>query len=131
MNGPSEMATESLDILWADAQITSLSVSYDSVELDVRESSGRRVRVVADGHIGFQLLGFWDEVVVESADLVPAHPFAEQCLTSIAERLGEPAPPTGSLERNSGKFRTLVVSLSDGALLLCAAARFHTELASG
>lgn len=128
MSGRSDVES-TLDILWADAQITSLTASYGKVELEVRETTGRQVRVVARGHIGFQLLGFWDEVVVESADLVRAHPFADQCLRSITERLGEPAPPTGSPERNSGEFVTLAVSLSDGAVLLCAAAAFNTEAA--
>ncbi len=129
MNGRSKMATDVLDVLWADAQIISVLVSYDNVEIGLRETTGRSVRVIAAGHVGVQLIGFWDEVVVESADIVPAHPFAERCLRSITERLGEPAPSTGSPDRNSRDFATLVVSLSDGAVLLCTAARFEAEVA--
>lgn len=126
MTGPSEMAGESLNVLWADAQLLGLVASYDQLELEVRESTGRTLRVVADGHIGLELVGFWDEMVIESADIVPKHPFADRCIRSIAERLGQPPPATGSPTRNAGNFSTLVVVLSDGARLLCAAAAFRT-----
>jgi hypothetical protein len=116
-----------LDILWADAQLNGVFATYDKVELEVRETTGRRVGVTAVGHIGFKLVGFWDETVIESADIVAAHPFADACLASISERLGEPAPETGSPERNSRDFVTLVVSFSDGAVLLCAAAELHAK----
>jgi hypothetical protein len=125
MSGRSEMTSDRLDIRWADAQLSGVDASYERCEFEITETDGRRVRVLAVGHIGFQLTGFWDEIVIESADIVPAHPFAEQCLQSISERLGEPAPPSGSPERNSGEFSTLVVSLSDGAVLLCTAAKFQ------
>jgi hypothetical protein len=127
MIGRSEMTSDRLDIRWADAQLSGVVASYERCEFEITETSGRRVRVVAAGHIGFQLIGFWDEIVIESADIVPAHPFAERCLQSISERLGEPAPSSGSPERNAGDFSTLVVSLSDGAVLLCTAAEFHVE----
>jgi hypothetical protein len=123
------MATDALDILWADAELNGVFATYDKVELELRETTGRRVRVIAVGHIGFQLVGFWDETVIESADIVSAHPFADACVRSISQRLGESAPATGSPERNSRDFVTLVVSLSDGAVLLCAAAELHTEVA--
>ena len=123
----SSKLTESLDVLWADAILTRVTASYERVELEIHETTGRSPRVVASGHIGYRLSGFWDEVVIESADLVRAHPFADLCLDSIAARYGDPWPPTGSPERNSRDFQTLVVSFSDGAVLLCVATRFHIE----
>jgi hypothetical protein len=120
------MDPEELDVLWADAQLIGIQASYDAFELALRETTGRAVRVVALGHIGFQLVGFWDETVIDSADLVPAHPFADLCVGSIAERLGGFPPATGSPARNGPRFTTLVVSLSDGATILCTAAAFQT-----
>lgn len=125
------MISDVLDVRWADAQLSGIAASYDRCEFEIKETSGRRVWVIAAGHIGFQLIGLWDETVIESADIIAAHPFADRCLRSISERLGEPAPPSGSPGRNAGHFATLVLSLSDGARLLCTAAEFHVVTEAG
>ena len=77
------------------------------------------------GHIGLSIEGFWDEVVIADADVVEFHPFLDRCLTSLAERLGDDLPATGSPARDGRQFSTLVVTLDDGARILCSAARFE------
>lgn len=119
------MAESILDVLWADAQLLGVSASYDTFELELCETTGRRLRVIADGHIGFELVGLWDETVIETADLVPRHPFVDRCMASIVDRFGESLPATGSPARNAQDFSTLVVTLSDGARLYCAAGAFR------
>lgn len=114
-------------ILWADAELEALNMDYESVVLCIRESTGRRVELHCLGHIGLSIEGFWDEIVIEAADIVEAHPFLERCLASLTERLGEEPPPTGSPARNSRQFSTLVVRLADGARVLCAAAGFENR----
>jgi hypothetical protein len=118
-----------LNVLWADAVLVEVRASYDSLDLLVRESTGRAVTVTAVGHIGFQLVGLWDETVIESGDLVRAHPFAESCLASVAERAGDPPPASGSPSRDRGRFTTLAISLIDGAVLLVVAAEFQVTAA--
>lgn len=56
--------------------------------------------------------GFWDEVIVESADFVDAHPFIERCLASLRERLGGTLPESGSPSRNALDFKALVLTSS-------------------
>jgi hypothetical protein len=115
-------------IRWPDAVLIELVVSYDDVTLNFRESSGRRVAIVAQGHIGVNLAGLWDEVVVDGVELVEAHPFAEECISSVIERLGSLDTPTGSPRRRTKSFSTLVVSLTDGVELLCVAGNFVVEV---
>jgi hypothetical protein len=121
------MPATHINVRWPDAQLLRISISYDAVEIQIRESAGRLLTVVARGHIGTQMVGFWDEIVIDAGDVVDSHPFQKECLDSIAERLGQPAPLTGSPERNGGRFATLVLSMSDGAVFRCVAAQFSVE----
>src|SRR5687768_2274011 len=83
-------------VLWADSTIESIECCYDRVVISLKETTGRDVRVQCHGHIGLLVKGFWDEVVIASADLIEAHPFGEKSLESVRERLGAEPPPTGS-----------------------------------
>lgn len=118
-------------VLWPDAEIQALVVNYDAVLVSVRESTGRRVDLRCIGHIGLSIEGFWDEVVVANADLVAAHPFMDRCLDSLRERLGEDLPPTGSPHRDAQDFATLVITLSDGARIVCTASGFEAVTGAG
>jgi len=118
------------DVLWADAEVERATVDYDAVVLTLRETTGRRVDVRCSGYIGLRTEGFWDEIVVEAADLVEAHPFMDRCLDSLTERLGESRPASGSPARNGGEYSTLVVTLADGCRILCVAAAFEASTAA-
>jgi hypothetical protein len=122
MTGPSDPIE---GVRWTDSYLLSAEIGYDVVQLRLREPSGAAVLVSALGHIGVSLVGFWDETVIETADLVDDHPFAERCFSSIAERYGSGVPDSGSPERNVRSYRTLVVTLADGASLLVSAAEFE------
>ena len=111
-------------VLWPDAEIQAVVVNYDAVVVSLRESTGRQVDLQCIGHIGVSIEGFWDEVVVDNADLVAAHPFMDRCLASLRERLGDELPPTGSPPRDAQDFTTLVITLSDRARILCTASEF-------
>ncbi len=50
---------------------------------------------------------------------------------ALTERLGAELPTSGSPARNAGKFETLVVTLSDGARILCTAAGVEVQVRSG
>ncbi len=111
---------------WIDAYLLGIAIEYEQVVLDLRDSAGDLARISALGHVGVSLVGFWDETVIDDAKIVADHPFGELCRSSIEERLGTPLD-SGSPDRNSKHVETLVVSLSDGAQLLIAAASFVVE----
>lgn len=117
---------KSPNILWADAELEGVHVNYSDVLLRIRESTKRKVDLRCLGHIGLSIEGFWDEVIIESGELIAAHPYMDRCLESVRERLGPNLPNTGSPSRNKKDFSTLVIRFIDGAQLLCVAASFQT-----
>lgn len=117
-----------LGIVWADAELESVTIDYDAVVLSLTETATGKTRCVrCEGYVGYQLLGFWDEVVVESAALVENHDFLSECLSKIQKRYPGGPPNTGQPARNEGRWALLTVRLSDGAELLVAANRFMVE----
>ena len=116
-----------LNVMWADADLEGLTFDYGRVELRIRETTGQRVTIGALGQIGLRICGFWDESIIESGVLVDDHPFADDCRRALVERLGSDLTKSGSPSRNRGKFSTLVISLIDGADLVCVAAEFSAE----
>lgn len=113
-----------MDVLWPDASVELVEVTYDEVRLTVREDSGRRRVVIGRGPIGVDQLGIWDETIVESAVLRPDHPFATRCWSDIQAR-GVNGTDSGSPDRNLRRFQTLEVVLIDGSRLMIAAASFE------
>jgi hypothetical protein len=129
MHGHSENEPLS-NVLWPDAEILSVHIDYHAVTLRIRETSGLERTVRCGGHIGYQLIGLWDEVVVESARLVREDPFLDDCLSAIRVAHGAPPPTTGDPARNRQSWRLLSIQLADGAVLRVAAADFVAENSS-
>jgi len=73
------------------------------------------------------MTGFWDEVVVERAEILCDDPFLQECVRSLEVRYGQKLPNTGSPERNRRSWNVLKIYLSDGAVLKIAAAAFAPE----
>jgi hypothetical protein len=46
-----------MDVLWADAEVVSLSFDYDSLRLKLRESTGAKVVVAGEGVLGVEAVG--------------------------------------------------------------------------
>lgn len=113
-----------MDVLWADAELESLSLDYDAARLLVRETTGRVVTVVGSGVIGVELLGLWDEVIIERGEVVADDRFARDCYQRVMERVGPEVPDSGSAARNTRRFSTLRVDFIDGSHLRLAAAGF-------
>jgi hypothetical protein len=126
MPGPSE-SSQLHNVLWADAEIGSITIDYGDVSITVRESTGRQMVVRGRGYIGYSAIGFWDEVVVERADCDREDPFLEECLRSLEFRYGKKLPDAGSPERNRQSWNVLRIVLSDGVILKVAAAHFVAE----
>jgi hypothetical protein len=127
MTGRSRDASVLNQVLWPDATLEYLAVDYDSVVLRVREATGQVRTIRCEGHIGYGLCGFWDEVIIERAEIAAEHPFIERCVSSISRRLGQGWIDSGNEQRNTRRWNALVVYLSDGSCLEIVAARFAVE----
>jgi hypothetical protein len=76
------------------------------------------------GYIGFRMLGAWDEMTIERADLQHDHPLIRECVESMTKRLGQNWEESGSPSRNMRTWSALVVHLGDGCALQVVAADF-------
>ena len=126
MPGPSD-SPQIPNVLWADAEIGSITIDYGEMRIAVNESRGRRMVVRCRGYIGYSAVGFWDEVAVESADCDRGDPFLGECLRNLESRYGTELPDTGSPERDLRSWNVLRILLSDGVILKIAAAQFVAE----
>jgi len=117
MTGLSNATSTLHQVLWADAELGRLEVDYDDLCLVVRESTGTMKRVICEGYLGFELAGFWDEVVIMSAEVVAGGPFLDRCLSSLDRRLGHSPLASGSEARNRERAMQLVLTLDDGCQL--------------
>jgi hypothetical protein len=107
-------------VLWADAEIDEISIDFDSISIQIKESTGLWTTILCEGYIGYQVIGFWDESVVESGIVTQDHPFIAHCLGSIQNRYKRPPPPTGNAARDRGKWCALVITLIDGSEIVIA-----------
>lgn len=114
----------SKQILWPDAEIKEVVVDYDSVKIVVREATGSVKEVRCEGYIGYRVIGFWDEVVVERAEIKESGEMTSKCIEQLNSRLGQNWIDSGSPARNGRSFAELKVILGDGALLEVVAAKF-------
>lgn len=114
MDGLSSATAAFRSVLWADAELLAVAVDYESLSLTLRESTGRVRRVVCEGYIGYEALGFWDEIVVAEAQLSATGSFLTRCIEALDRRLGNSRLPTGSDARNGTAAMELTIVLSDG-----------------
>jgi hypothetical protein len=122
MLGHSNNAIEGEVILWADASLEGIEAGYEEFTIRIREDTGSAKLLRCRGYIGFQVVGFWDEAIIETASLHSGHPFIAEC-----ERRLEALPESGSLMRMATGNRLLEIILIDGCKLLVCANHFHTE----
>jgi hypothetical protein len=108
------------EVLWRDSEIESLNIDYDEVRIVIRETTGRHLELCCEGYIGYGCSGFWDEVVIEKADVMEFHPFVDKCVEGIAARLGSNPHPSGNNTRNNESWKAFVLRLIDGAEIVVA-----------
>jgi hypothetical protein len=102
-------------------------IDYDCVSLQLKESDGTFRTVVARGYIGYRLVGSWDEIVIERAELHEQHPFIDDCVRSLNARLSSAWPDSGSEARNLRSWLVLMIHFSDGAVMAIVAAEFDAS----
>jgi hypothetical protein len=115
-------------IRWADAEVQGVAIDYDAVSLRVKESNGAVRTLRAEGYIGYALAGFWDEIVVERAEIADEHPGLNACLESLRRRLGASWLDSGNEARNGRAWSAILVHFSDGSVLEVFAARVCVAL---
>ncbi len=109
-------------ILWADASLESIRADYEEFAIRVREDTGGTKLLRCLGYIGFQMVGFWDEMIIETATLHSRHPFLTEC-----ERRLKQLPPGGAKMRMATGNRLLEITLIDGCRLWICANQFQSE----
>ena len=112
-----------LNVLWPDAEFENLSADYDLVVVELQESTGSVVQVRCHGYIGYERVGAWDEVVVESAALTECGGFLSRCTKAI-EKTSAAIPESGSSDRNLRHWAQLEILFIDGSRLGIVASRF-------
>ncbi len=120
------------DVAWADSELEAVNVDYDNVVLDITLSGETKpVRLICAGYVGFSLVGFWDEIIIDAVRVFDEHDFLTSCKNEIARRYPSGAPDTGQPHRNVRNWSVLAVSFIDGATMFVAAIEFRVELRGG
>jgi hypothetical protein len=114
------MDIEGDPIFWADASLEKIETTHDDVALHLHEDTGAKKLLHCLGHVGFQMIGFWDELIIENATMPLEHSFIADC-----ERRLEKLPASGTATRHRAGNRLLEVTFLDGCRLWVCAHRFH------
>jgi hypothetical protein len=115
----------------ADANIESILIDYDDVVINLGDLPYWRTVLRCSGYIGYSVIGFWDDLLVQGGQMLDTSPLQEACIADLARRYRTPRPPdSGSPVRNLGAYRTLSIDLTDGATINIVAAQFSVEYLS-
>ena len=122
MAGHSENPIEGESILWPDASLEKLVAGYEDLTVQIREDAGGTKLLRCIGYVGFQMIGFWDEAIIEAATLHSKHGFIDDC-----ERLLKQMPESGSDARRATGNRLLEIVFIDGGKLWVCANQFKCD----
>lgn len=115
------------NILWPDAEIDSILIDFGELVINLTESSQKKTTVRCTGYIGYSMVGFWDEIIIQSAELLETSDFQLSCLHSLTQRYGTVLPDSGNTARNRRAYQTLSIQLIDGTVLNIVAAEFTSK----
>lgn len=104
-------------VLWADAELESVEITYDCVAIEILEPNGKMTLVRCLGYVGYESIGVWDEMIIEKALIHESHEIIDRRLTAIRNKLGEHPPNTGCDYRNKGTWNLLRIVFIDGGEL--------------
>lgn len=114
-----------LNVRWPDASIRGISVDYDALKVEIQESGKPKLdtkTLICLGFLGFQMIGFWDELIIRDAKVYSEHDFIAQCEERVKLQL-----PSGSVERSLTGNLLFEIELIDGCKLWVCAKRFVVE----
>jgi hypothetical protein len=105
------------EILWRDAVIDSISITFDEINIFLSQSNGLSTNIICEGFIGFEFTGVWDDMTVAEAKLSSSGKILDRALSVIEGNYACKPPGTGSSCRNRDECKQLDVQLIDGAML--------------
>jgi hypothetical protein len=111
-------------IVWTDATLVRITADYDAVTLFITEANAESREVRCEGYVSFGLSGFWDEVIIERADVLAEHPAIDAAWASITQRLGAQPQDSGNIARNQRRWSCLLIRFGDGCELTVVASSF-------
>jgi len=115
------------NVLWPDAELQTIKVDYDAVIITIQEATGATRTVRGEGYIGYQMCGFWDEIVLVRAELFDQHPAIDRCTDMLTRRMGSAWHVTGNQARNGRNWKALILHFSDESTFELVAAQFSVE----
>lgn len=124
MTGHFDNEIQGEPILWADASLNGIDAGYEELAISVREDIGISKTIRCLGYIGFQMVGYWDEVIIESSSLYSSHAFITECELRLQHM-----PESGCAARVANKNMLLEIILIDGCKLWVCASQFRCESA--
>lgn len=114
MTGHFKNSVDQIDkVLWSDAEFESLEIDYDSVRIKIGEVNGLSKVITCHGYIGFEGVGLWDEIVIDTAVIYKEHDLIDRSLKSISNAHGEETTDSGSPARNIRKWNLLQIKFID------------------
>jgi hypothetical protein len=113
------------EVLWSDSSIESVYGDYERFVIIIQESTGTRKEISCSGYIGYQLVGFWDEVIVQTAHLYYKHDFIDNC---VKKTTNNPLMDSGCEDRTLKELKLLEINLLDGVCLYVVGSKFNVNL---
>lgn len=102
------------NILWEDAELESIFIDYDNFVIKINQSNGLQKEIICQGYICYENQSFWDEIIIESAELKDEDPFLSEAIASLKNKLGKNFSNSGNDLRNKKDWKLLNIVLIDG-----------------
>ena len=104
-------------VLWADAELESINITYDCLSIKLQESNGQMKLISCFGYINYESIGVWDEIVIAKATIHSSHELIDKNINSINKRLGDSMPDSGCNDRNNRFWNLLQIRFIDDSEL--------------
>ncbi len=82
------------------SRLENIRIDADHIDIAFTETTERSGRLICEGYLGYELAGFWDEMIIEAVELTANGPFLARCLTNLADLIGANPSASGRPVRN-------------------------------
>ena len=100
-------------IRWSDSSLERVVVDYDSVTIELKESTGRVAQVRFLGHISLHWRGHWDENIVEKYSIDSDTKSINNALQAVVKNYEDNPPDGGGTRSFKGPWYSFLVELID------------------
>ena len=127
--------SEAEDVLrrfrWPDANVDRFVIDYDDFKILLEMDGGERIWLVCGGYVGHEVVGFWDEMIVQRISVSGAGALLDRCVAGLKERLGAVPAVSGSPARNGRHLMQLDLTLIDGCEVSVVMNHLHVQKVEG